>query len=102
MLGCKDTQTLRVLFQSLSKALIGEVEQRQPTVSHREFGQLLPLLNGRINPCRVMAAAVEQHNIARLGIAQAVKHAVEVQRVFAGIVIVVFCYFQPAEENTPT
>ncbi len=64
MFGGENTQALRILFQSMARSLISEVEQRRPAVGDGKFDQLRPLLRRWIDTGRVMAAAVEQHHIA--------------------------------------
>ena len=62
----KDAQAVGILFQAVGKALIGEVKQRQPAFFGRHFCQRCPLLGRGVYACGVVAAAVQQHHIARL------------------------------------
>ena len=47
-----------------AKPLVGEVEQRQEAAAVDRVGQLLPLLGRRVDAGRVVAAAVEQDDVA--------------------------------------
>ena len=90
----KCAQAFGIFFQTASKALVGEVKQRQPTFFNRQICQLLPLLQRRVDTGWVMAAAMEQHHVTRLGFIQARQQAVEVEGMLFRIVVVIFAYFQ--------
>ena len=94
MHGGECAQTFCIFFQTTGKALVSEVKQRQPAFFNGQLSQLFPLLKRRIDTGWVMAAAVEQHHIARLGFAQAGQQAVEIQRVAGCVVVGVFTHFQ--------
>ena len=90
----KCAQAFCIFLQTTGEALVGEVKQRQPAFIQRQLRQLLPLFQRRINAGWVMAAAVEQNDIARLRLRQAVQQAVKVQRMVLCVVIGIFTHFQ--------
>ena len=53
-----------VLVDAVGKALVGEVQQRQDAARVDRVGQLLPLLGRRVDAGRVVAAAVQQDDVA--------------------------------------
>ena len=87
-------QTFGIFFQTTGKALVGEVEQRQPAFFNGQLRQLLPLLQRRIDTGWVMAAAMEQNHVTRLGFIEACQHTVEVEGMVGRIVIGIFANFQ--------
>ena len=85
----KDAQAVGILFQAVGKALIGKVKQRQPALLGRHFRQRRPLLGRGVDAGGVVAAAVQQHHVARLRLRQIGKHAVPIQPVRGGVVVAV-------------
>ena len=73
----------------MRKALIGEVEQRQPAFFRRHFRQCFPLFGSRVDAGRIVAAAVQQHHVAGFGLGQIGNQAVPIQAVRCLVVIAV-------------
>ena len=85
----EDAQTFGILFDTAGKALIGEVKQRQPAGSSTLLGQCAPLISGRVDTGRVVAAAVQQHQIACLHFSQRGLHGGKVETLAGRIVVLV-------------
>jgi hypothetical protein len=85
-----DEQTQRVgIFVSVarSEALVGHVEEREVALLLDNFGDLLPLLWGRVNTCGVVGAGVQQHDAVVGSGLQVCNHAIEVEA--DGVLVVV-------------
>ncbi len=91
----KGAQPFSILLQTTGKALIGEVKQRQPALLNGELRQGLPLIQSRIDAGWVVAAAVEQHHVTRLGVVEACQQAVKVQRMVSRVIVSIFAHLQP-------
>ena len=85
----KSAQAVSILFQTVRKALIGKVEQRQPAFFRRHFRQCFPLFGSRVDAGRIVAAAVQQHHVAGFGLGQIGNQAVPIQAVRCFVVITV-------------
>lgn len=66
----EDAQPFGIFLYTTGKTLIGEVKQRQPAGGGALFGQGAPLISSGVNAGRVVAAAVQQHQIAGLRFAE--------------------------------
>ena len=55
-----------VLIHPVAKPLVGQIEHRQQRLFGKQRGNLVPLRGRVIDPCRVVAAAVEHDRIAAL------------------------------------
>ena len=83
-------QAVGIFFQAVAEALVGKVKQWQPAFFGRKFSQSFPLFGRRVDAGRVVAAAVQQDDVALLRLAQVFNHAVPIQTVFGGIVITIW------------
>ena len=82
-------QAVGVFFQTIAEALVGKVKQWQPAFFGRKFCQSFPLFVRRVDAGRVVAAAVQQDDIAFLRLAQVFNHTVPIQTVFGGIIVAI-------------
>ena len=73
LLGRLDDQprARRVGLEPVAEALIGEVDERDQAALRDQVGDRAPLVQVEIGAGRIVAAAVEQDEIARLGAARA-------------------------------
>ena len=85
----EDAQPLGIFLYTTGKTLIGEVKQRQPAGGGALFGQGAPLISCGVNAGRVVAAAVQQHQIAGLRFAERGLHGGKVETLGRRIVVLV-------------
>ena len=67
-----------IFVQPVAKALIGDVDHRGCTGGEDQFGDLFPLRQRQIGPGRVVATAVQQHDVIRPDPGEISFHAVEI------------------------
>ena len=85
----EDAQTFGILFDTTGKALIGKVKQRQPAGGSTLLGQGAPLIASGVDTGRVVAAAVQQHQIAGLNFSQRGLHGGKIEPLGGGVVVLV-------------
>ena len=77
-LGSHHAHTRCVFFQTVAKALVGNVDHRDQTARVQKVDHLLPLGGVQVGPGGIVAAAVQQHHVALLGPFQILDHPVKV------------------------
>ena len=71
-------QAVCVFFEAVAEALVGEVKQGQPAFFGRKFGEGFPLFGRGVDAGGVVAAAVQEDDVAFLRLAEVFNHAVPV------------------------
>ncbi len=77
-------QAIGVGLHARTQPLIGKIENRQDTSLGEQRRDFVPLCFGVINPGRVMAAAVQQHCVTRLGLRQRRLERIEIGKTVGG------------------
>ena len=83
------TRGRRILFQPVTKALIGQIHKRHRPARFQQRHHLRPLVHGQIGPRGVVAAAMQQNRIARLHPAQIFHQPGEIDAPRGGIEIAI-------------
>ena len=73
-----ETHRRRVLVEAVAQALVGEIDEGDQFARGENLGDFLPLIRREAHAGRIVAAAVQQHDVARLRGAERVAHAVEI------------------------
>src|SRR5690606_26620626 len=68
---------IAILLDSVAETEIGKVDEGQRASAGERGGNLIPLLVGKVSASRVVAAAVQQHDIAGAQLVQRGKHLIE-------------------------
>ena len=88
-------QPVSILVQPAPEALVGDVDERDQPACRDQRGHLVPLLVVQVGAGRIVAAAMEQHDVAGLGLGQCGAHRVEPHRAAGAIVIGIFDQIEP-------
>ncbi|MNZ98305.1 hypothetical protein D3C78_1175830 [compost metagenome] len=96
------TQRETILVQTIAKALIGNIEQRQQAAALHHLKRGTPLRRAEIGTGRVMTARMQQHHAAFRQAVQRIDHRVKAQAAAGLIEIRIGMYLQSgALEDRP-
>ena len=82
-------------IQVLRKALVCHVDERHQLALNDHIGNRPPLIFRRIDPGRIVAARVQQHEVAGRHLRQCFQHRVDPKDVLVGVVVRVALQIQP-------
>ena len=80
----------RILVQAAPEALVGDVDERDQPALAAHVGDLRPLDRVEIGAGRIVAAAVEQRDVAGAALADLGQHVLEADRALSALVIRIF------------
>ena len=82
-------QPRRILFKSGAQALVGNVDKRRETLRFGPVPQRLPLRRGQVRAAGVVAAAVEQHQVAAARRLEVLEHGLEIHSASRRVVVAI-------------
>ena len=86
----KPAQAARVLVQPAPEALIGYVDEGKQPALGNDAGHLRPLLVVEVGARRIVTAAMQQDDVARLRLLQRSDHRIETDAARVAVVIGIF------------